>query len=89
MCLMCDRLKEIPVINSSGYRFMQHRWTSRLGLEQVQNLEELLLETEPEWRLFEDLMALGARLPLTPVNQYVCWIKKTPMDASGSGWKTV
>ncbi|HHW61228.1 MAG TPA: DUF2357 domain-containing protein [Syntrophomonadaceae bacterium] len=58
--------KEIPVINTSGYRFTQHRWTSRLGLERAQTLEELLLETEPEWRLFEDLRALGAKFTLDP-----------------------
>ena len=58
--------KEIPIINTSGIRFTQHRWTSRLGLERARNLEQLLLETEPEWRLFEDLTALGVNFTLDP-----------------------
>ncbi len=58
--------KEPPVTNISGYSFTQHRWTSRLGLERARNLEELLLETEPEWRLFEDLRALGTKFTLDP-----------------------
>jgi hypothetical protein len=58
--------KKPPIINSSGYSFTQHRWTSRLGLERARNLEELLLETEPEWKLFEDLRALGAKFTLDP-----------------------
>jgi hypothetical protein len=40
-----------------GQRFSSHRWTSRLGLEHARTVEELLLETEPEWRLYEDLRA--------------------------------
>ena len=58
--------KKTPVTNISGYSFTQHRWTSRLGLERARNLEELLLETEPEWRLLEDLRALGAKFTLDP-----------------------
>ncbi|CEO90487.1 restriction endonuclease-like protein [Syntrophaceticus schinkii] len=58
--------RKIPIINTSGYRFTQHRWTSRLGLERAYNLEQLLLETEPEWRLFEDLTALGVKFTLDP-----------------------
>jgi hypothetical protein len=58
--------KKPPVSNIRGYSFTQHRWTSRLGLERARNLEELLLETEPEWRLFEDLRALGVKFTLDP-----------------------
>lgn len=58
--------KKIPISNASGNRFTQHRWTSRLGLERALNLEQLLLETEPEWRLFEDLTALGVQFTLDP-----------------------
>ena len=42
-----------------GQRLSSHRWTSRLGLERAQVLSELLLETEPEWRLYEELQARG------------------------------
>jgi uncharacterized protein len=37
----------------------QHRWTTRLALERAHHLKELGLETEPEWRLYEDLLACG------------------------------
>lgn len=57
---------EVPIINTRGIRFTQHRWTSRLGLERARTLEQLLLETEPEWRLFEDLTALGVKFNLDP-----------------------
>ena len=50
--------------NGRGRRFSKHRWTSRLALTRAEVLEELLLETEPEWRLYEDLRAcrIGFRL---------------------------
>jgi hypothetical protein len=40
-----------------------HRWTSRLGFERARSFKELLLETEPEWRLYERLKA--ADIPFT------------------------
>ena len=49
-----------------GYAFRRHRWTSRLALERAQNIKELLLETEPEWRLYEDLRALGIDVYFEP-----------------------
>lgn len=42
-----------------GQRFSSHRWTTGLALDRARRLEELLLETEPEWRLFEALKAMG------------------------------
>jgi hypothetical protein len=36
-------------------RFSTNRWTSRLALERASDVKELLLETEPEWRLYEEL----------------------------------
>jgi len=35
----------------------QGRWTTRLGLERAQTVNEIALETEPEWRLYEWLRA--------------------------------
>lgn len=52
--------------NEKGYAFRRHRWTSRLALERARNIKELLLETEPEWRLFEDLRAAGMDFSLKP-----------------------
>lgn len=49
-----------------GHAFTRHRWTSRLALERARNVKELLLETEPEWRLYEDLCAAGVEVSLEP-----------------------
>lgn len=49
---------------SSGPR--APRWTSRLGLLRASNLFELALETEPEWRLYEDLRAKGIPFQILP-----------------------
>ncbi len=42
-----------------GKRFSTPRWTSNLGLRRAQLLTELMLETEPEWRLYEILRSRG------------------------------
>jgi len=49
-----------------GQRFSSHRWTTGLALDRARRLEELLLETEPEWRLFEALKAMGIFFQLNP-----------------------
>jgi len=53
-------------VNGRRQRFSQHRWTSRLALGRAKTLEELLLETEPEWRLYEQLQACGINFYLDP-----------------------
>ena len=40
-------------------------WTSRLGLLRASDLQELQLETEPEWRLYEELKAAGVSFALS------------------------
>jgi hypothetical protein len=61
---------DVPVENpgpdQSGQRFSTHRWTSRLGLQRARDVSELTLETEPEWRLYEDLRASGRDFQLKP-----------------------
>jgi len=52
--------------DGKGKAFRQHRWTSRLALQRAKNLKELLLETEPEWRLYEDLKEAGISFDLEP-----------------------
>jgi hypothetical protein len=42
-----------------GQQFSSHRWTSRLALERANTISELLLETEAEWRLYEELQTRG------------------------------
>jgi len=49
-----------------GQRFSSHRWTTGLALGGARRLEELFLETEPEWRLFKDLKAMGISFQLNP-----------------------
>lgn len=48
----------------SGSRFSTVRWSSRLGLERARRISELLLETEPEWRLLEALHVQGTAFTL-------------------------
>jgi predicted component of viral defense system (DUF524 family) len=55
-----------PVENLSGQRFPALRWTSRLGLLRARRLEELSLETEPEWRLYDALVVNGIDFELEP-----------------------
>ena len=61
-------LQRLPraVENLSGRRFAALRWTSRLGLLRAKRLEELLLETEPEWRLYDALVINGLDFKLEP-----------------------
>jgi hypothetical protein len=59
-----------PVLNNAadgkGQRFSSPRWASRLSLERARTLSELFLETEPEWRLYEELQAADIRFKLVP-----------------------
>lgn len=52
-----------------GRRMPIRIWSSRLALDRARRMEEVFLETEPEWRLYEELRAqaipfeLGVRPP--------------------------
>jgi uncharacterized protein len=48
-----------PIVNAASERMSVNRWTSRLALERAKSLNELFLETEPEWRLYEALTNAG------------------------------
>ena len=50
--------------DDAGQRFSNPRWTSRLAFERAFNIVELLLETEPEWRLYEELKAANIQFKL-------------------------
>lgn len=59
-----DELKEMenPIINriaEGDLPGMPYRWTTRLGLRRASILRDVLLETEAEWRLREELEAAG------------------------------
>jgi len=47
-----------------GSRMGVRRWSSRLALRRARTLPELFLETEPEWRLYEELLARNVRFEL-------------------------
>jgi hypothetical protein len=47
-----------------GTRVGVRRWSSRLALERARTLVELFLESEPEWRLYEELRARDVRFQL-------------------------
>jgi hypothetical protein len=61
-----DHPIENPGSDQVGQRFSSHRWTSRLGLERARSVSELTLETEPEWRLYEDMRASNVAFELEP-----------------------
>lgn len=50
---------ERPIENRSddSTTFRMDRWTSRLGLARARTAMEIILETEPEWKLYEMLRA--------------------------------
>jgi uncharacterized protein len=54
-----------------GTRFSQNRWTSQLALLRAGELRELFLETEPEWRLYEEFRVAGVDFDLKPVTASV------------------
>ncbi len=60
-----------PIVNRDaagrGQRVSTHRWSSMLALRRARELRELLLETEPEWRLLETLRARGAEFSFDPL----------------------
>lgn len=47
--------KPIPFKSGANLGLRRLRWTSELGAARATTLNELILETEPEWRLYEDL----------------------------------
>lgn len=54
-------------IENTGDRFSKNRWSSRLALDRAQIINELALETEPEWRLYERLRAARIDFSLEPL----------------------
>jgi hypothetical protein len=59
--------KQNQLSTGRGQRFSTHRWTTYLALERATTLAELLLETEPEWRLYERFRASGISFDLRPI----------------------
>ncbi|PKL77062.1 MAG: hypothetical protein CVV27_07140 [Candidatus Melainabacteria bacterium HGW-Melainabacteria-1] len=50
-----EEMKPIPNTHELATAMTQNRWSTRLGLECASHLSELLLETVPEWQLYERL----------------------------------
>ncbi len=53
------QVKDRPVLNADGRRFPARMWSSRLALDRAEELAQLSMETEPEWRLHEKLTLRG------------------------------
>ncbi len=68
--------------NGRGIRFSTNRWTSRLALLRASELRELYLETEPEWRLWEELRAAQIEFELAPGRVNLA----NPEDPRGRAW---
>lgn len=68
------------ILNREGQRFSEPRWTTRLAFERATTLSELLLETEPEWKLYEQLKARGIQFKLTAA-------PATELAADQSHWR--
>jgi len=49
--------KPIPMTAKDKTSIVKSRWTTRLGLQRARTLGEIALETEPEWRFLEWLLA--------------------------------
>jgi len=67
--------------DSRGQRVSSVRWASRLSLERATILSELFLETEQEWRLYEELRAAKIEFYLEPS-------KPRALKEDSSGWRT-
>ena len=63
---LADIREDLAVRNIRGERVSDNRWTSRLGLMRAGSLVELLLETEPDWRLYEALTANRVPFSIEP-----------------------
>ena len=76
----------MPVLNrrgdSRGVRFSTNRWTSRLGLTRASCVSELALETEPEWRLYEELRLRGMAVEVQPGRP----TRRDEADPKGRAW---
>ncbi len=77
-----ERVIENRGHNGRGMRFSQNRWTSRLGLERAKELRELFMETEPEWRLYEELKAANVKFNIKPGRPTL----RSGDDLSGRCW---
>ena len=48
-----------PIENPSGLRMPPYRWATYLALSRARDISELAIETVPEWRLHQQLLAEG------------------------------
>jgi hypothetical protein len=69
-------------LDGDAARFSTNRWTSRLALERAQDVKELLLETEPEWRFYEELRSHRIKFEITASTATVV----SSEDPRGRAW---
>jgi uncharacterized protein len=76
------QISNVPGRSGRQQRVTTPRWTSLLSLRRAQTLSELLLETEPEWRLLENLGSQGLPVDLVPDQPRI----QDPGDPFGRVW---
>lgn len=68
-----------PIRNTSAARPPVLRWTTKLALDRARTWEELALETEREWRLYEELTARGIEFRVETAPRR----RNAPFDGAG------
>jgi hypothetical protein len=74
--------KAIPFKTGTKFGLRRPRWTSELGAARATTLNELILETEPEWRLYEDLQLSEIEFYVDPDSP----VLEDPDDPQGRAW---
>ncbi len=74
--------KPIPIKAGGSLGLRRPRWTSELGARRAATINELILETEPEWRLHENLQLSGIDYEVTAGAPDL----EDPEDPQGRAW---
>jgi hypothetical protein len=74
--------KPISMRKGSSLRISQPRWTSELGFRRATVINELILETEPEWRLYENLQFANIKFEIEAASPNL----ENPEDPRGRAW---
>jgi predicted component of viral defense system (DUF524 family) len=77
--------KPIHFRAGSNLGLRRPRWTSELGAARAATMNELILETEPEWRLYENLQLAGMEFDVRADSPEL----ENPDDPQGRAWFNV
>jgi hypothetical protein len=77
---------ENPIENKGDHTttFRSDRWTSRLGLERAQVAAEMILETEPEWKLYEAMISASNNTKIAGGARRIDLLE--PSSPAGRAW---